>query len=319
MAVTPEQIEGAAFSTVKRGGYRTEEVDRFLRTLADEVRNLNARVRAAEGANEDLQAASADMATLMKDVHAQLGEKRRLAENEVQETLQHAERDAASILAGATEQADGVRLKADRVLADAERHAELLRSDGEQRVREQAQETLRAARAELQGLVRRKHEVLHTLATLKSELSAMESSLEATAISPDSIDDSIVDDTLVSLREAQEARAAASAPPAPLSPPVRVADVIGETADAPLAEADRSAELDEEAPAPPTTEPVAGEGHPAARPSTPPSQPDAPRLAPPPPPADPASDATFSHPSSQAAPDAAHPAANTFFNPPEEA
>ena len=39
MTVTPEQIEEASFSTVKRGGYRTEEVDRFLRTLADEHRN----------------------------------------------------------------------------------------------------------------------------------------------------------------------------------------------------------------------------------------------------------------------------------------
>ncbi|NNE72068.1 MAG: DivIVA domain-containing protein, partial [Acidimicrobiales bacterium] len=79
MTVTPEQIEGASFSMVKRGGYRTEEVEQFLRTVAEEVRSLNARVRAAEGANEDLNAASQEMATLMRDVHAQLGEKRRVA------------------------------------------------------------------------------------------------------------------------------------------------------------------------------------------------------------------------------------------------
>ena len=203
MAVTPEQIEGASFSTVKRGGYRTEEVDRFLRTLADEVRALATRVRSVEGANEDLQAASTEMATLMRDVHAQLGEKRRLAENEVQETLQAAEREAAGIIAGATEQADSVRLKSDRVLADAEHHAELLRSDGEQRVREQAQETLRVARAELQDLVRGKHEILHALSSLRSDLTAMESSLEANAITPEAIDDSIVTQTLIDLRDAQ--------------------------------------------------------------------------------------------------------------------
>ena len=95
MTVTPEQIEGAQFTTVKRGGYRTEEVDRFLRSLAEEVRSLTARVRSAEGANEDLQAASAEMATLMRDVHAQLGEKRRVAEAEVESMLQAAEREAA--------------------------------------------------------------------------------------------------------------------------------------------------------------------------------------------------------------------------------
>ena len=91
MTVTPEQIEGASFSTVKRGGYRTEEVDRFLRTLADEHRDLSARVRAAEGSNEDLNAASQEMASLMRDVHAQLGEKRRIAEVEVHEMMQKAE------------------------------------------------------------------------------------------------------------------------------------------------------------------------------------------------------------------------------------
>jgi DivIVA domain-containing protein len=310
MAVTPEQIEGAAFSTVKRGGYRTEEVDRFLRTLADEVRTLNARVRAAEGANEDLQAASAEMATLMKDVHAQLGEKRRLAENEVQETLQLAERDAAGIIATATELADGVRLKSDRVLADAERHAELLRSDGEQRVREQAQETLRSARAELQDLVRRKHEVLHTLATLKTDLAAMESSLEATAISPDSIDDNIVSQTLIDLREAEEAQRAAATPPPAFAP-----------APSPAVEAPQqvqpAAPVPEVAnPAPPTTEPVADAAPPSEVPHPELEQPPAPQFAPPPPPAQPANDATYSHPSS--ASDPAHPASNTFFSPPDD-
>ncbi|MGI9625075.1 MAG: DivIVA domain-containing protein [Acidimicrobiales bacterium] len=203
MTVTPEQIEGTSFATVKRGGYRTEEVDRFLRVMAEEYRSLNARVRAAEGANEDLQAASQEMATLMRDVHAQLGEKRRIAEMEVQEMIQAAERDAAAVLNAASEQAEEVRAKSDRVLADAEHHADLLRSDGEQRVRERAQETLRAARAELQDLVRRKHEVLHALAGVREGLMGMENTLESTALSPDAIDDDIVAQTLIDLRPSE--------------------------------------------------------------------------------------------------------------------
>lgn len=282
MAVTPEQIEGAAFSTVKRGGYRTEEVDRFLRTLADEVRSLNARVRAAEGANEDLQAASAEMATLMKDVHAQLGEKRRLAENEVQEMLHNAERDAAGIIAGATEQADAARIKSDRVLADAERHAELLRSDGEQRVREQAQETLRSARSELQDLVRRKHELLNVIGGIQADLGAMHATLEATAISPEAIDDDIVDQTLIDLREAQAAAAAAAAPaPAPAPAPT-----------VPPATADHAAE----------------EPAPAAHELTEPAMPEP-------------APGTYTHPAAPPAPGTApgHPAGSgTFFSPPEE-
>lgn len=212
MTVTPEQIEGAAFSTVKRGGYRTEEVDRFLRTLADEHRNLLKRLRAAEGSNEDLEAASAEMAALMRDVHAQLGEKRRLAESEALEIRATAEREAASIISGATEQADGIRQQADRVLSDAEHHAELLRSDGEQRVREQAAETLRLARGELQSLLRKKHELMHSIKSLRTDLADIEAGLEASSLSPDALDDSIINQTLIDLRAAEERARAAESP-----------------------------------------------------------------------------------------------------------
>ena len=227
MTVTPEQIEDASFSTVKRGGYRTEEVDRFLRTVADDVRALVVRVRSAEGTNEDLEAASADMAALMRDVHAQLGEKKRVTELELEELRQNAEREAAGILSAAAEQADGVRSQSDRVLMDAEHHAELLRSDGEQRVREQAAETLRAARAELQELLRRKHEVLHALSTLRADLAELETGLESAALSADSIDDSIINQTLTDLREAEAAHATAppvTAAPAPAQTTTPAAD-----------------------------------------------------------------------------------------------
>ncbi len=222
MTVTPEQIEGASFSTVKRGGYRTEEVDRFLRTIADEFRAVTTRVRSAEGANEDLQAASAEMATIMRDVHAQLGEKRRLAEVELEALKQAAEREAAEIVSGAGDQAEQARSQADRVLSDAEHHAELLRSDGEQRVREHARETLRAARDELQELLRRKNEVLHAMTSVQTDLADIQGTLASTALSPDSLDDSIVNQTLVDLRQSEApaeaaavAQSGAGAPPAP--------------------------------------------------------------------------------------------------------
>ena len=280
--MTPEQIEGASFTTVKRGGYRTEEVDRFLQSLAEEVRNLSARVRAAEGANEDLQAASAEMATLMRDVHAQLGEKRRVAEAEVEGMLQGAEREAAGILSAATAQADEMRTKSERVLTDAEHHAALLRSDGEQRVREQAQETLRTARSELQDLLRRKHEILHALAALRGDLDAMESRLDSAALTPDAINDEIVNRTLIDLREAQrDALATAAEPIAVPEEPV--------AAPAP-------------APAPTDHAEVA---EPPARPAA----------APPPP----ATNGEYTHPAG-GAPDVnpSHPASSgTFFSPPE--
>jgi len=214
--VTPEQIESAEFSTVKRGGYRTEEVDRFLRVTAEEFRSLHVRVRSAEGANVDLEAAGAEMATLLRDVHAQLGERRRVAETEAAQLVRDAEIEAAQILAAATDQADTVRLRADRVLGDAQHHAELLRSDGEQRVREQAGDVLRSARGELQVLLRRKHEVLHAFSELRSNLSGMESHLEAAALSPDALDDDMIDQALIDLREHAPV---AAAPPPPLAAP----------------------------------------------------------------------------------------------------
>jgi DivIVA domain-containing protein len=215
--VTPEQIESAAFSTVKRGGYRTEEVDRFLRSIAEEYRALHVRVREAEGANVDLEAAGAEMASLLRDVHAQVGERRRLAEAEAEQLRRDAEIEAAKILAAATEQADTIRQQADRVLGDAQHHAELLRSDGEQRVREQAGEVLRSARTELQALVRRKHDMAAALSSLRSDLAAMESTLDAAALSPDALGDDVIDQTLIDLRESQRVPAQAASP-APAHP-----------------------------------------------------------------------------------------------------
>lgn len=278
MTVTPEQIEGASFTAVKRGGYRTEEVDTFLRSLAEEVRSLTARVRAAEGANEDLQAASAEMATLMRDVHAQLGEKRRVAEAEVESMLQSAEREAAGIIAAATAQADEMRTKSDRVLNDAEHHAALLRSDGEQRVREQAQETLRTARSELQELLRRKHEILHALSAMRGDLDAMESRLDSAALTPDAINDEIVNRTLIDLREAQRDALAAAAEPLSVPEPAPAA------------------------PQPPTAQ---------AAPEVPPEHPAA--ASPPPP----ASNGEVGHPSAGDV-GGRPTSSGTFFSPPEE-
>ena len=214
--MTPEQIESAAFSTVKRGGYRTEEVDRFLRAIAEECRALHVRVREAEGANVDLDAAGAEMASLLRDVHAQVGERRRLAESEAAQLLRNAEIEAAQVLAAATEQADIIRQQADRVLGDAQHHAELLRSDGEQRVREQAGEVLRSARTELQALVRRKHDMAAALSSMRGDLASMESTLEAAALSPDALGDDVIDQTLIDLRESQRVHAPVA--PAPAHP-----------------------------------------------------------------------------------------------------
>ncbi len=98
-------------------------------------------------------------------------------------------------------------------------HAELLRSDGEQRVREQAGEIVRSARAELQSLVRRKHDIAAALSSLRGDLTAMESTLDNTALSPDALDDDIIDQTLIDLREAEQVAASPAPPSAPTAHP----------------------------------------------------------------------------------------------------
>lgn len=207
--MTPEQIEAASFSVRKKGGYSEEEVDRFKRTVADDMRALQARAAAApsatnhtgaQGNAEDLEAASLQMAELMREVHASLGEKRRVADAEIADMRARSERESSEVIASAAEQAEGVRQQADKVLVDAESHAELLRSDAEQRVREQCQETLRAARAELQDLLRVKHDILHALGKIRSDVDTLQASLEHSALSPEVLEDSMVDQTLIDLR-----------------------------------------------------------------------------------------------------------------------
>ena len=157
------------------------------------------------------------MAAMLRDLHAQVGERRRVAEAEADQVRRDAEAEAVAIVAAASEKASAVLARADRVLDEAEHHAELLRSDGEQRVREQAAGVLRTARAELQALVRHKHELAATLSSMRRDLVAMETALEAAAVSPAALGDELVEQTLIYLRESQRA-AAPSVPSAPAHP-----------------------------------------------------------------------------------------------------
>lgn len=233
MTVTPEQIESATFSTVKRNGYSKDQVDRYLRAIADEVRRLGQMVSQTSNSTTDLTAASNEMAAILADLHASIGERKRLAELEIADRLNAAEREAAAIISAASEQADvvrqqadrvlaeaehqadGVRHQADRVLADAEHHAQLVRSDGEQRVREKCADTLREARTELQELLRRKHEILASLRTARDRIDDAEISLGE--ITPLDLDDSIVNQSLIDLREPKVS--ALPPPPPPLVHP----------------------------------------------------------------------------------------------------
>jgi DivIVA domain-containing protein len=240
MGLTPDQIETAVFTTVRRDGYSKDQVDRFLRLVASEFRSLQRDGAApapapaplaprapaeAGGAAEDLQAASAEMAALLAEFHTTMGERRRHAEFELADMRAAAEREAAAIISAAAEQGEAVRQQADRQLADAEHQAELLRSDGEQRVRERCADTLRVARAELQDLLRRKHEILATLASARERIGEAEESLERAVIAPDVLDDAVVTDTLIDIRErlqstgAASAAASAAVPPPPPPPP----------------------------------------------------------------------------------------------------
>ena len=184
------------------------------------------------------------------------------------------------LMAARESQADDIRTKSDRVLNDAEHHAALLRSDGEQRVREQAQETLRTARSELQELLRRKHEILHALSAMRGDLDAMESRLDSAALTPDAINDEIINRTLIDLREAQRDALATAAEPI----------AVPEPEPAPAA------------PQPPSAEAV---------PQMPPEHPAA--ASPPPP----ATNGEVGHPSGGDA--GGRPTSSgTFFSPPEE-
>lgn len=247
MGLTPDQIETAVFTTVRRDGYSKDQVDRFLRLVASEFRSLITRggsaapapapslafptpapLRSPSAATDDLQAASAEMANMLADFHTSMGERRRQADYELADMKSAAEREAAAVISAAAEQAEAVRQQADRQLADAEHQAELLRSDGEQRVRERCAETLRITRAELQELLRKKHEILATLSTARDRIGEAEQTLESAVIGPDLLDDAVVNDTLIDIRERLASQTAATAmaptvtaavPPPPPPPP----------------------------------------------------------------------------------------------------
>ncbi|MCB0996821.1 MAG: DivIVA domain-containing protein, partial [Acidimicrobiales bacterium] len=247
MSLTPEEIMGATFTAAKRGGYATDEVEVFLHRVAADLKAAHDRARAAESANEDLQAASNEMAALLKEVHTSLGERRRAVEAELAqrqadaqaetarlrdaieaelgERRRVAERDAASMVSAAAEQAEASRQQAARVVAEAEAHSERIRAEGEDAIRVQCADTLRQARTELQGLLRKKHEILHALADARSQIEHLEDSLEATALSDHALSDDVVDQTLIDLRDAPVAvRAPQPAPAGPSFAPPGTAD-----------------------------------------------------------------------------------------------
>ena len=240
MPVTPEHVENATFSKVKRNGYSIEQVHRYLRTVADAMRELEARAEAAAHApapaapemdlspaapvapaapaatatDADLRAASEEMAKMLAELHSSIGERQRAAEADAATIRADAEREAAAIVSAASEEADGVRQQADRILADAEHHAELVRSDGEQRVRERCADTLRVARSELQDLLRKKHEILAAMRAAKVSIADAEDALGDTSLAPEALSDSLVSETIIDIRDEAD-----DTPPPPVEHP----------------------------------------------------------------------------------------------------
>jgi DivIVA domain-containing protein len=150
-----EGIRSASFSMARRG-YEKEEVDRYLRELADRLEQEAGARSGSEAVKRELDLVSEKTAGILAQ-----------AEESAQRLHAEAVREASAVLSKAREDAEAVRAAADararQVRAAADEYARETRSgvDEEQRIQLEAQ---------LGDLTRRRDEILSDLARIASEL-----------------------------------------------------------------------------------------------------------------------------------------------------
>ncbi|HLB62305.1 MAG TPA: DivIVA domain-containing protein [Actinomycetota bacterium] len=173
-----DQIRRRMFATVRRG-FDPDQVREYLKQVADQVENLEARLRDAKLASEATPVAtpppkeSSDV-----DPYAEVA-------GRVAELLRSADRQAQSLVADANAKTrqllDDARTDADRIKLDAQSRAEQARASGE--------EALASARREaeqlLSGLTERRAALVSDLRKVRELLIAMAGELGGTIGEPD--------------------------------------------------------------------------------------------------------------------------------------
>jgi DivIVA domain-containing protein len=166
-SVSPDQIEKAAFGTALRG-YDRDEVDIFLRRVADELRESQKlrSERLYENLGDEigtlLQHAKDNADAMTKQAEEDSARIRADAEAASREMRADAERDAAATRA----QADG---DAQRMRADAEQDAATTRREADQ----DATQRIREAEARVAELQEAEDSLRDKLAMLRSDLEGL--------------------------------------------------------------------------------------------------------------------------------------------------
>jgi DivIVA domain-containing protein len=166
-----EQIRRRMFATVRRG-FDPDQVRDYLGQVADQIENLEARLREASMAAEAAQAAQgAHSQKEPTDPYAEVA-------GRVAELLRSADRQAQSLVAEADSEArrllDEARAEADRAKLDAQSRAEQAREAGEQALasaKREAEEMLSSLTQRREALVSDLGRVRKLLMSIAGQLS----------------------------------------------------------------------------------------------------------------------------------------------------
>jgi DivIVA domain-containing protein len=169
MAITPDEIENHVFSLVRRG-YDPAEVDDFLKDVAAALAQARLGVTppteepdmaaAAVGGPDDFERLGEEVAAILRQAHESVATLRHRAEADAALIGQDAENEAALLRgeADSDRQAAAIALEAaqaesTRLLAEAQRQADLAADSAATLARQRTREIIGAARLEAQGAV----------------------------------------------------------------------------------------------------------------------------------------------------------------------
>jgi DivIVA domain-containing protein len=150
-----EEIRNASFSIVRRG-YEKEEVDRYLRELADRLEQEAGNRSGSEAVKRELDLVSEKTAGILAQ-----------AEESAQRLNTEAIREASAVLSKAREEAEAVRKAADEHASQTRTAADQYATETRSGVDEEHRLQLEA---QLGDLTRRRDEILSDLTRIASEL-----------------------------------------------------------------------------------------------------------------------------------------------------
>jgi DivIVA domain-containing protein len=231
--MSEEHIRRREF-VVARRGYDTAQVREFLEHVADQVRQLEAMLKAAR---QEAETAARTASKTRTDPYGAMADRIagviRAADQEAEAIRRDAKRDSETILAEA-------RADADRIRADAEARASEIRSEADEALSEVRAQANRA----LSGLSTKREALVEQLATMQERLVVVARDLESAIGVPGPVEMRALEDAEV---------AGSSEPPAAMSPWAIPSERGAEVGDSPETP-------DEPAPGGPETGEPAAEG-----------------------------------------------------------